>query len=133
MNVAVSASSTPGRGKSSKKRGRDGAESSFGNLSNITVQGDLLSEFSFENDSDGVADGDSKKIRLGADYVTNKESSKEESNGETENDNNGEEGTQLGSGTDFIQSTPGVDQEPSPGEVPVHMSDADQQQDHGSC
>ena len=57
-----------------------------------------------------------------------------ESNGETENVNMGEEGTQLGSGSDLLQAPPVVDQEPLPGEVHVHVSNPDQQQGHdGSC
>ena len=54
MFVPVSASSIPGRGMYS-----------FGDSSNITGEGGLLSEFSFEDDSDGVVNTDSKKPRLG--------------------------------------------------------------------
>ena len=124
-DMSIPASSTPGREKSRNKRSRGGVKDNFGDLSNITRQAE---QDSSGEESDGVTDWDSKKPRLEG-LETDQNSSDEE----TENESIGEEGTQPGGGTEHLQPSSVVDPEPSPEEVSGYVSDADQQQGHGSC
>ena len=122
MDVPGPSSSTPGRGVSGMKRYRDGLEVNFGDLSSITNEGDLQGGFSSGEESDEGNDDGSKKLRIEGGSDSGQKTSSEGSNEETENDRMGEDGSQLGSGSEQVQDPPPeVDPEPS-----VNVSEQEQ-------
>ena len=130
--VPLYATSTPDRKIGSKKRSRS-MDSSFGNISGISMTGGLRGEFSSGDEDAGDVDEGSKKPRLGGGIDSGQESSDTDSNMETENDSEGEEGSQLGSVCETSQTTPGVHPEPSPVEPLVPEVDPEQQGQQESC
>ena len=87
-----------------------GMDYSFENISGISMSGASRGGVSSVDEDEGGEDGDSKKPRLVGGIDSGQKSSDTDSSVETENDSDGEEGSQLDSVCETSQTTPGVHQ-----------------------
>ena len=124
LDRTVPVCSTPGREGSSKKRMREEMETSFGNLSGFSMNGDFQGGAASGDEDEGDSDGEYKKPRL----VGEQESLDIESGVETETeiDSEGEEGSQNAGGVEPLQVLPGDDPHLLPRGEQELVSDSEQ-------